>query len=200
MRKSTSYFHIILLCSFVKWERFYIANIPLKIYTYSKIRFTILLWDFTKLEINLLIPIWNLFWEEISACAEVHTHQVMDGSDRMQIQNSLASYDGVRVTLTRLIVSEQLKTELWIFEHKEILRCKRNSISKVLKDVFCYYSFSLGFQLMKVTEYLLYDTTDILIKFLPQENKRCSCNKTKKFENSLNNNFFYLWIRTWHNH
>ena len=126
------------------------------------------------------------------ARAKVHTHHVMDGSDRMQIHNSLTSYDGVQVTLTRLIISDQLKTELWIFEHKKILRCKRNSISKVLKNVFCYYSFSLGFQLMEVTEYLLIDTTDILIKFLPQENKRCSFNKTKKVENSLNSNFFYL--------
>ena len=66
----------------------------------------------------------------------------------------------------------------------ETLRCKRNNISNVLKDVFCYNSFLLNIQLMKV---------------LSQEIKTFCCNKTKKAENCLNN-IFYFWIIRWDNH
>ena len=86
---------------------------------------------------------------------------------------------------------EKLKTEIRIFEHKQILRSKRNSICNILKDVFCYDSFGLDFQLMEVTEYFLIGKTNILVKCLSEEIKRCSCNKTKKSENCLNNIFYF---------
>ena len=44
---------------------------------------------------------------------------------------------------------------------------------------------------MKVTEYLLIDTTNILFKFLFKEIKRYSCYKTKKADNCLNSIFYF---------
>ena len=92
-------------------------------------------------------------------------------------------FEGNTKNLWWSCVLRPVKNRYWIFEHKEILRCKRNSISNVSKDVFSYNFFSLDFQLMKVTEYLLIDRTNILVKFLSQEIKRCSCKKTKRAEN-----------------
>ena len=56
--------------------------------------------------------------------------------------------------LWRNCVLKAIKNRKWIFQHTQKLRCKCNSISNVLKYLFCYNSFSLDFQLMKVTEYL----------------------------------------------
>ena len=53
-------------------------------------------------------PVFSLFWKEISACAAVHTHYVMDAYDRVRSIIVLLPMMGtsfVLVALTRLIVS-----------------------------------------------------------------------------------------------
>ena len=74
-----------------------------------------------------------------------------------------ATYDPSDQTLDRKVILNMLwnhilraiKNRHESLNMKEILRWKRN----ILKDVFCYNSFSLDFQLMNVTEYLLIQET-----------------------------------------
>ena len=63
----------------------------------------------------------------------------------------------------------------------ETLRCKRNNISNVLKDVFYYNSFLLDFQLMKVTEYLLMQQT-YWSNFYLKKSKHFAVTRPKKLK------------------
>ena len=66
---------------------------------------------------------------------------------------------------------------------KEILQCKRNIISNVLKNVFCYNSFSLDFQLMKITEYLLIQKT-YWLNFHLKKSKDVAVARPNKLKNA----------------
>ena len=51
-------------------------------------------------------PVFSLFWEEISACAAVQTHCVMDACGRVILLPPMMGTSFVLVMLTKLIVSE----------------------------------------------------------------------------------------------